>query len=360
MNDLHADSHPRQQRTARLRVLAGSFLGVTLLFASQRWQPPGGAPFTGPHGWAGWLAAGCGTAGTWLVPGGWLSAVMTRTGTGPLAWLATRIGVLLAWYALVGIVVHYSAQGARPTVWNIIGVTAGATAATSIGVTLGILSRPVDRRARILVSAAAGGSCAQIVIWLAERYWTYQVNYQHIRQLDWLIVLACALLAALGQVNRPTPPVYDAAGVRHVLLALAAMTTTAAVTVAGAVAWPTTQHLPSEVAVEQVPAPAGTDIALALAGIGPQGSSVLRGVSFAAFDDLSAPVTARFRITRQNGVTSPTALVLVILDPAGRPVLCGPTSPSRRTLPARVKVTVREQRSGTFTQAVLPVRWCTR
>jgi hypothetical protein len=354
------DSHqkPRQQRAARLRVLAGSFLGVALLFVAQWLQPHGGAPFAGPHGWAAWLAVVCGAAGIWLVPGVWLSAIMMRTGNGPVAGLTTRIAVLLGWYAMVGIVVNYAAQGAKPTAWTIVGVTAAASAATCVGVALGMLPRPVDRRARILVSAVAGGICAQVVIWLAMRYWTYQVNYQPIRRLDWLIVLVCALLAALGQASRPILPARDVVRIRRVLAALAAMTGTATVTIATALTWPTTQHLPSEVAAEQVSAPAGADIALGLAGIGPNGAEVLRGVFFAAFDDLGRPVPARFRITEEGAAKGPTTL-LVVLDPAGRPALCGPTSVSGQP-PLPVRVTVRDQTSGMFTQAVLPAGWCTR
>jgi hypothetical protein len=357
----------RQERAARVRVVAGSLLGVALLFAAQRWQPHGGAPFIGPHGWAAWWAAVCGVLGVWLVPGAWLSAIMIRTGTGPLAWLATRIGGLLAWYALVGVVVHDSAQGARPTAGAVIGVSAAATVATCLGVALGLLPRPVDRRARVLASVAAGGLCAQAVIWLAMRYWTYQVNYQQIRRLDWLIVLVCAVLTALGQASPPTTlPTRDAVRIRYVLAGLAAMMAVTASTVGAAVSWPTIQHLPSEVAAGQVPAPAGADIALAVTGIGPRGATVLRGVSFTALDDLGRPIPARFHITNHimnhitnhGGARIPSALVSVVLDPLDRPALCGPTGPSGPMLP--IKVTIRDQNSGTSTQAVLPPGWCSR
>lgn len=356
--DSHQDFHQqaRQERAARVRVLAGSLLGVALLFAAQRWQPPGGAPFTGPHGWTAWLAAVCGAAGVWLVPGGWLSVTVMRTGTGPLARLATRIGVLLAWYAVVGVVVNYSAQDARVTAGSVIGVTTAATAAACLGVALGLLPRPLDRRRRFLVGAAAGGSCAPAVIWLAMRYWTYQVNYQHIRRLDWLIVLVCALLAALGQAGRPTRPIREVVRIRSALAGLAAMTAVAATTVMAAVTWPTTQHLPSRVAAAQVPTPPGVDIALALTGIGPQGSQVLHRVSLTALDEFGHPIAARFRITNQGGAKSPTALVVVVLDPLNRPTLCGPISPSGQVLPT--KVTLRDQNSGMSTQAVLPPGWC--
>ena len=62
-----------------------------------------------------WTAMICGIAGIWLVPGLWLSAVVMRTGVGPTAWLGTRIGTTLAWYALVGPVIHNAGQGARVT-----------------------------------------------------------------------------------------------------------------------------------------------------------------------------------------------------------------------------------------------------
>jgi hypothetical protein len=354
-DDFHREA--RRERAARWRVLARSFLGVALLFIAQWLQSYRGAPFTGPHGWSTWLAAVCGIVGIWLVPGVWLSTLMMRTGTDLVAGLATRIGVPLVWYGLVGIVVHYSAQGADPTAWSIIGVTTAATAATCLGVALGILPRPVERRTRILVSGAVGGACAQAVIWLAMGYWTYQINYQHIRRLDWLIVLACALLAALGQANRPTLPVRDAAQIQRALTALTTMTAIAAITIAAAVTWPTTQHLPPELAAEQIFNPAGADIAFALAGTGPNGSDVLRSASFAAIDDLGRPVPTRFHITNEGGAKD-RATLLVMLDPTARPALCGPYGPSAHTLP--VKVTVRDQYSGLSTQATLPAGWCAR
>jgi hypothetical protein len=343
-----------QQRAVRLRVLAGSLLGVTLLFVAQRLLPHGGAPFALPTGWTAWLAAVCGIVGIWLVPGVWLSAVMLRTGTGPVAWPATRIGVLLAWYAVVGIVVHYSGEGARPTAWNIIGVTTAATTAACIGVALGLLPRPVGGRRRIIVSGLVGGVTAQLVILLAMHYWTYQVNYEHIRRLDGLLVLACAVLAALGAVQ-PALPNYDTGRIRLALVAVAALTATAAVTVMAAVAWPTTQHLSSDVAAEQVTAPPGADLAVALAGIGPQGSSMLRHASFVAADNLGRPVSARFRVTNA-GTVGDRATLLVSLNPRARSALCAPTGRPGPALP--VKVTVRDRSSGVHTQALLPPRWC--
>lgn len=345
----------RRERATRWRILAESFLGVTLLYTAQWLQPHGGAPFAGPQGVAAWLAAMCGALGVWLVPGVWFSALLIRTGTGPVAQLATRVGVLLAWYAVVGVVVHHSAQGADPTPGNILGVTTASTAATCLGVALGLLPRPLDRRRRILLAAAAGGICAQAVIWFAMGYWTYQINYQHIRRLDWLIVLACALLAALGQASRPALPVRHAARLRGAIVAWAAIMTTAAVTAAVTAILPTTQRLPSEVAAEQVPAPAGADIALALAGIGPHGPEALRGVSFATADDLGRPVPAHFHITGELGANDRGSL-LVVLDPAARPALCGPAGPAGQAKP--VKVTLRDLRSGMSTQAALPAGWC--
>jgi hypothetical protein len=347
----------RAEHVARLRVIIGSFLGVTMLFVAQWLQPHGGAPFTGPHDGAAWLAAVCGIIGIWLVPGVWLSALIMRTGTGPVARLATRIGVLLGWYALVGIVVHYSAQAARPTAGGIIGVTTAATAAACLGVALGFLRHPLDHRRRILVSAAAGSLCAQAVIWLDMHYWTYQINYEHIRRLDWLIVLACALLTALGQANPPTLPIRDPAQIQRTLAALTAMTVTTAITVAAAVTWPTTQQLPAELAAEQVAAPAGADMALTLTGIGPPDFAVLRDASFTTADDLGHPLPAHFQIVNQRTV-SDVATLLVVLDPTTRRTLCAPTARLATTVP--IKVTVRDQSSGMSTQAVLPTRWCAR
>ena len=86
------------------------------------------------------------------MPGLWLSAVMMRTGVGPAAWLATRIGTTLAWYALVGPVIHASAQGARVTTGGIVGATVAATAAVCLGVALGLLRRPADPWLRLLVA----------------------------------------------------------------------------------------------------------------------------------------------------------------------------------------------------------------
>jgi hypothetical protein len=347
----------RAERSARLRVIIGSFLGVAMLFVAHWLQPHGGAPFTGPHDGIGWLSAVCGIIGIWLVPGVWLSALIICTGIGPVAVLATRVGGLLGWYGVVGIVVHYSAQGARPTAGGIIGVTAAATAAVCLGVALGFLRHPLDRRRRMFVSAAAGGLCAQAVIWLDTHYWTYQINYEHIRRLDWLIVLTCALLTALGQANPPTVPIRDTAQTQRALAALTAMTVTTVITVAAAVTWPTTQQLPAELTAEQVSAPAGADIALTLTGIGPPDLAVLRDASFTAADDLSHPLPAHFQIVNQ-GTATEAATLLVVLAPTTRPTLCQPLGRFAPTAP--IKVTVRDQNSGMSTQAVLPTRWCAR
>ena len=146
-----------QYRLARLRLLAGSALGLGCLLIAQWLQPGGGSPFAVPSGPVAWTAVICGIAGIWLVPGLWLSAVMMRTGRSPAAWLATRIGTTLAWYALVGPVIHDSAQGARVTTGGIVAATAAATGAVCLGVALGLLRRPADPRLRILLAAVAGG-----------------------------------------------------------------------------------------------------------------------------------------------------------------------------------------------------------
>ncbi len=176
-----------------------------------RLQPGERSPFAAPSGTVAWIALIAGIAGIWLVPGLWLSAVMMRTGAGPVARLATRIGTTLAWYALVGPVIHVSAQGALVTTGGIVGATVAATAAVCLGVALGLVRHPANPTLRVLMAALAGGICAQTVIWLSMRLFTDGVNYEHIRRLDWLIVLACALLTAIGAHSRPDLPLVRTA-----------------------------------------------------------------------------------------------------------------------------------------------------
>src|SRR5690242_13195385 len=116
-------------RHARIRLLAGTSVGVMLLIVAQALQPHGGSPFAAPPDWAAWAAAACGVVGVWLVPGLWLSALITGPETGLAAWLATRIGTTLAWYVLVGPLVHDLGEGARVTNGVVFGMTMAATAA---------------------------------------------------------------------------------------------------------------------------------------------------------------------------------------------------------------------------------------
>ena len=120
-------------RRARLRLLAGSLIGAGCLVLAYRLQPGDASPFAAPSGAVAWIALIAGIAGIWLVPGLWLSAVMMRTGIGPTARLATRIGTTLTWYALVGPVIHVSAEGAFVTPGGIVGATVAATAAVCLG-----------------------------------------------------------------------------------------------------------------------------------------------------------------------------------------------------------------------------------
>ncbi len=157
-----------RDRSARLRVLAGSVIGVGCLFVAYWLAPEQGSLFAAPSGAVGWIAMICGIAGVWLVPGLWLSAVMMRFAAGPAAWLGTRISTTLAWYVLVGPVIRHFGEAAWVTAPGILAMTTAATAAASLGVALGLSSRIAGPWAWIVVAAVIGGGCAQGVI-LASR-----------------------------------------------------------------------------------------------------------------------------------------------------------------------------------------------
>ena len=143
-----------------------------------------------------------------------------------------------------------------------------------LGVVVGLISRPANPALRFLLAALAGGICAQTVIWLSMRLFTDGVNYEHIRRLDWLIVLACALLTAIGAHTRPDLPVVRTAPrIRTILVFLAVVAVTAVALVATGSRWSPAQRMPSAIGVEQVPAPPRADVALALTAIGPEGPS---------------------------------------------------------------------------------------
>jgi hypothetical protein len=343
---------------ARLWLIAWSEVGVGCLVLAH-WLGAGeGSPFAVPSGTVAWLAVFCGIAGIWLVPGLWLSAVMMRTGPGLAGRLATRIGTMLAWYALVGPVVHRSAQGARVTTGGIVDTTVAATAAVCLGVALGLLRRPADPRLRILMAAVVGGVCAQTVISLTMRLWTYDMNYEHIRRLDWLIVLACALLTTVGMYSRPgLPSVRTARHTWTILVTLAVIGITAVALVASGSRWSPAQRMPSAFSAEQVPEPTGADVAFALTAIGPEGSGLIQRAVFTASDDTGRLVPVSTRLVGDRAAGRVT--LLVVLDPRSRPVLCGSAvRDSKQGSP--VKLTMRDQDSGLLVQAVIPPGWCDR
>jgi hypothetical protein len=291
---------------------------------------------------------------------------MMRTGIGPTARLATRIGTTLAWYALVGPVIHVSAEEAFVTPGGIVGVTVAATAAVCLGVALGLMRRPANPTQRLLVAALAGGICAQTVIWLSMRLFTDGVNYEQIRRLDWFIVLACALLTAIGAHSRPDLPlVRTAKNIRTVMISLAVVAVTALALLATGSRWSPAQRMPSAIGVEQVPAPPGADVAFALAAIGPEGPALIQHAVFTASDDTGRPVAVSTRLLL-GGKADPVTL-LVVLDPVSRPQLCEHTAAKLAKAVAvvdgpeqswPVKLTVRDQASGTLVQAVIPAGWC--
>jgi hypothetical protein len=359
----------RQDRMARLRLLAGSATGVGCLFVAHWLHPDQGSLFGAPSGPVAWTAVICGIAGVWLVPGMWLSAVMMSAGAGPVAWLGTRIGTTLAWYALVGPVIHNLGEGARVTTGGILAATMAATASVSLGVALGLSRWPARPLLRILVAAVIGGVCAQAVIWTSMRVWTDDMDYSHIRRLDWLIVLVCALLVTVGALSRPKlPPVLTARNMRKVLVFMAVVVTTAAALLAMSAKWSPEQRMPSAFGAEQIPAPAGADLAFALTAIGRQGSGLIQRAKFTASDDTGRAVPVVTRLVAADG-SEDWATLLVTVQRSSQPELCGRLdfNPhlggavgtvwlSKNAPP--VKITMRDQASDLLVQAVLPDGWC--
>jgi hypothetical protein len=309
-----------------------------------------------------WIALIVGIAGFWLVPGLWFSAVVMRTGAGPVARLATRIGTTLAWYALVGPVVHVSAHGALVTTGGIVGTTVAATAAVCLGVALGLVRYPANPTLRVLMAALAGGICAQSVIWLSMLVFNYGVNYEHIRRLDWLIVLACALLTAIGAHSRPDLPVVRTAGhIRTVLISLAVVAVTAVALFATGSRWSPAQRMPSAIGAEQVDAPPEADAAVALTAIGPEGPGLIQRAVFTASDDAGRGVSVRTHLVG-DGAAGPVTLLMVV-EPSSRTALCERTlghSVQSSLESSPIRLTVRDQVSGVLVQAVIPGGWCSR
>jgi hypothetical protein len=352
------DGEVPRDRRARLRLLAGSAIGVGCLFAAHWLAPAQGSLFAAPSGAVGWLAMICGIAGVWLVPGLWLSAVMMRVGAGPVAWLGTRIATTLAWYVLVGPVIHRSAEGAWVTTVGILTVTTAATAAVSLGLALGLSRRPAGYWPRILVAAVVGGVCAQLVIGASSLKWDDDRAYSH-AGLDSLIVLGCALLVVVGVLSRPKlPPVLTARNIRTPLIALAVIAVTAAALLAVGARWSPAQQMPSAFSAEQIPAPADADMAFDLTAIGPEGAELMRRADFTASDDTGRPVLVDTRLVPADG-TADRAELLVVLPRSSQPELCGKERVERaHSTGAPIKLTVRDQASGLLAQAVIPIGWC--
>lgn len=345
--------------TARLRVLAGSAIGVGCLFVAYWLAPEQGSLLAAPSGAVGWVAMLCGIAGVWLVPGLWLSAVMMRVGAGPVAWLGTRIATTLGWYALVAPVIYQLGQGPRITTLGIFLVTTAATAAVSLGVALGLSRWPAGQWQRVLVAAVVGAGCAQVVMWASKLAWTDDENYVYALPYDSLIVLSCALLVAIGAVSRPKlPPRLTPRNLRAPLTAFAVIAVTAAALMAVGSRWSPAQQMPSGYSVEQVPAPAGADLAFALTALGPGGADLIRRADFTVSDETGWRVPIQMRL-ETHGATADRAELLVVLPRDSQPELCGEERMNRAfQTGAPIKLTLRDQLSGMVVQAVIPVGWC--
>lgn len=343
-------------RKARLWVLAGSVFGVGCLSLAQWLHPHDGSLVAAPSGPAAWAALILGCIGIWLVPGLWLSALMLRTGAGPAARLATRIGSTLAWYALAGPVIRASAD-VQITTGDILGVTVAATAAVCLGVTLGLLRRPTEPGLRVLAAAFTGLILAQNVIGLSMMVFADGVNYEHISRLNWLIVLTCGVLTTIGALSRPElPPALSGKRLRPVAITFAVIAITAAAVAVTGSKWSPGQLMPSAFSIEQVTAPDGIDVAFGLTAIGPDGAQLIQRADFVASDDLGRPVSASIRLVPEDD-TSERATLLVTLDPGNRPLLCERTfDGSPPDWP--VRLTVRDQVSGVLVQGVVPDGWC--
>lgn len=345
-----------QNRRVRLQLLAGALIGTGCLVLSYLLQPGDASPFAAPSNAIAWIALIAGIVGIWLVPGLWLTAVMMRIGAGPVARLATRIGATLTWYALVGPVVHLVADGARVTRGGIFGVTVAATAAVCLGIALGLVRRPGNPWLRFLIAGLVGAFFAQTVLWLSMGLFTDGVNYEQIRRLDWLIVLACGLLTAIAAQSRPVLPlVRTGRHIRAVLISLAVAAVTATALIATGSIWSPAQRMPSAFGAEQIAAPPGSDVAFALTAIGPDGQAMIQHSAFTAWDDSGQPVPVGTSVV--SGGPADSATLLVVVDPVSRPQLC------YRSLGGSVqdwpiKLTVRDQASGLLVQADMPAGWC--
>lgn len=349
-------AEPRRRVTPgsrdRLRLLAWSVFGIGCLLTAHWIQPEHRLLFVMPADPVGWAALLCGVTGLSLVPGLWLSALVARTGAGQPAWLGTRIATTLVWYALLGPVIHRSAEGAKVTTGGLLIATVSATTAVLIGVALGLSRWPSRPWGRVVLPAIVGAMGAQTAIWVSMRVWTFDMNYEHIRRLDWLIVLCGALLVTLGTVSKPKlPAVRTKRQLVQIVVAIAVVAATLGAIRLTSALWSPAQQMPSVISAEQVTAQSGTDLAFALNAIGPEGARLFDHAAFTVADDTGRQVPAATRIEASE--TSATQATLdVVLAPDARPMLC--------TSIQAAKLTVRDQASGLQVQAFVPDGWCAR
>lgn len=350
-----------RDRVPRRRVLGASVLGVCCLVVAQwlyTWQMAPAQSDLDALAWRTSIVLGL--IGIWLVPGLWLSALMIRSGRGLPAWLATRIGATLAWYALVGPVVHQISGGARVTTGLLVGATVAATAAVCLGVALGLLPKPGDPQVRTALGLLVGGGCAQVVMWTTMTLWPHDAGHSALRRLDWLIVAVCAVLTAVAMRRRPQLPALRTRNhTRMIVISVVVIEMTAATLLVAGGKWSPEQRMPSAFSAEQIVGPtADYDLAFALTAISPEGAELIQQANFQAFDDTGRPVPARI-LAEFTQHTADHVVLLVILDPQSRPMLChNGTRVDGRLVPA--KLTLQDATSGLLVQGVIAPEWCER
>ncbi|WNG86740.1 hypothetical protein C6A87_023500 [Mycobacterium sp. ITM-2016-00317] len=326
--------------------------GIGCLLTAHWMQPEHRLLFALPGDPVGWTALLFGIAGLSLVPGLWLSALVARTGAGQPAWLGARIATTLVWYALLGPVIHRSAEGAKVTTGGLLIATVAVTTAVLIGVALGLSRWPSRLWMRLLIPAIVGAVGAQTTIWVWMRVWTFDMNYEHIRRLDWLIVLCGALFVILGTLTKPKmPAVRTKRQLVQILVAIAVVAATFGAIRLTSAMWSPAQQMPSVISAEQVTARPGTELTFTLNAIGPEGVRLFEHAAFTVVDDTGRPVPASTRIEASE-TSAAQGTLDVVLAPDARPMLC--------TSIQAAKVTVRDQASGLQVQAFVPDGWCAR